>query len=43
MLCVEEREQAGEADIFVVNLQTEALIFSLPVKTGGGGMRYEAE
>ena len=43
MLCVEEREQAGEADIFVINLQTEALIFSLPVKTGGGGMRYEAE
>lgn len=43
VLYLKEREQTGEADIFVVNLQTEAVVFSLPVKTGGGGALHETE
>ena len=39
-LYIVEAEKRGEADVFVVNLQTEKTLFTLPVKAGQGGNVY---
>ena len=43
LLYIDELEQYGEACVNVIDLNTDEVIFQLPVKTSGGGGLHETE